>query len=100
VIEPTSVRRFGRTLLPVAAIVVFVAVVGLTIRSAWQAGTLGFDFLAYHQAAVRVLDGGPLYDMSFASAGGFGLFYYPPTFAPLTPAMSRTTGFGDVAHRQ
>ena len=68
--DSSSVRRFGRTLLPIAAILVFVTVVGLTIRAAYQAGTLGYDFLAYHQAAVRVLDGGPLYDMSFASAGG------------------------------
>jgi hypothetical protein len=92
--DAPSVRRFGRTLLPIAGILVFVTVVGLTIRAAYQAGTLGFDFLAYHQAAVRVLDGGPLYDMSFASAGGFGLFYYPPTFAPLVLAfglMSATT---------
>jgi hypothetical protein len=92
--DASSVRRFGRTLLPIAAILVFVTVVGLTIRAAYQAGTLGYDFLAYHQAAVRVLDGGPLYDMSFASAGGFGLFYYPPTFAPLVLAfglLSATT---------
>jgi alpha-1,2-mannosyltransferase len=30
-----------------------------------------------------VLDGKPAYDTSFEAAGGFGLFYYPPTFAPL-----------------
>ena len=45
--------------------------------------TLGFDFLAYHAAATRVLAGEPAYDMSFQGAGGFGLFYYPPTFIPL-----------------
>ena len=45
--------------------------------------TLGYDFLAYHQAAERLLDGRPLYDMSYTETGGFGLFYYPPTFAPL-----------------
>ena len=45
--------------------------------------TLGFDFLAYHSAAVRVLDGQPAYDTTFFGAGGFGLFYYPPTFIPL-----------------
>ena len=92
--EPSAIRRFGRTLLPIAAIVVFVTVIGLTIRAAYQGDTLGYDFLAYHQAAVRVLDGGPLYDMSFESAGGFGLFYYPPTFAPLVLAfglLSATT---------
>ena len=30
-----------------------------------------------------MLDGQPAYDMSFEAAGGFGLFYYPPTFIPL-----------------
>jgi alpha-1,2-mannosyltransferase len=45
--------------------------------------TLGYDFRAYWQAAVRILHGQPLYDMSFQAAGGFGLFYYPPTFAPV-----------------
>src|SRR5262249_46412612 len=78
-----SLRRIGRTALPIVAAVVFAVVIGLTILPGQQAGTLGFDFLAYHQAAVRLLNGQPLYDMSFASAGGFGLFYYPPTFAPL-----------------
>jgi hypothetical protein len=37
--------------------------------------TLGFDFLAYYQAAVRP-DGQALYDMSYTQTGGFGLFYY------------------------
>ena len=32
---------------------------------------------------MRLLSGQPLYDMSFTETGGFGLFYYPPTFAPL-----------------
>ena len=45
--------------------------------------TLGYDFLAYHAAASRVLAGQPAYDTSFEAAGGFGLFYYPPTFIPL-----------------
>ena len=30
-----------------------------------------------------LLDGLPAYDTSFEVAGGFGLFYYPPTFIPL-----------------
>ncbi len=55
--------------------------VGLTLAVAGD--TLGFDFLAYHAAATRVLHGQPAYDMSFEGAGGFGLFYYPPTFIPL-----------------
>ncbi len=45
--------------------------------------TLGYDFLAYHAAAARVLNGLPAYDTSYEAAGGFGLFYYPPTFIPL-----------------
>lgn len=45
--------------------------------------TLGYDFLAYHAAASRVLDGLPAYDTSYVVAGPFGLFFYPPTFLPL-----------------
>jgi hypothetical protein len=73
--------RLGRAALPVLAIVVFVVFVGSTLAVAGD--TLGYDFLAYHAAAVRLLGGEPLYDMSFQATGGFGLFYYPPTFAPL-----------------
>jgi hypothetical protein len=43
-------------------------------------GTLGYDFLAYHEAANRVLGGERLYDPSVKAVGGFGLFYYPPPF--------------------
>ena len=80
-IEASPLIRFGRAALPIVAVLVFVTFVGSTVAVAGD--TLGFDFLAYHQAAVRVLDGEPLYDMSFAVTGGFGLFYYPPTFAPM-----------------
>jgi alpha-1,2-mannosyltransferase len=65
----------------VFAVVVFVLGIGVTLAVAGD--TLGFDFLAYHAAATRVLGGQPAYDMSFEGAGGFGLFYYPPTFIPL-----------------
>ncbi len=68
-------------LLPPLAIVAAVIVPGLVIWAAAAAGTFGYDFLAYHAAASRVVDGRPLYDMSVASAGGFGLFLYPPPFA-------------------
>jgi hypothetical protein len=68
-------------LLPVFAIVIFAAGVGATLAVADD--TLGYDFLAYHAAASRVLAGQPAYDTSFEAAGGFGLFYYPPTFIPL-----------------
>ena len=69
-----------RLLAPIS-IAVFALVLGAVLASAGR--TLGFDFLAYHSAAVRVLDGQPAYDTTFFGAGGFGLFYYPPTFIPL-----------------
>lgn len=72
--------RLGRAALPILAVLSFVAGVGAALAAAGD--TLGYDFLAYHAAAVRLLDGQPLYDMSFTETGGFGLFYYPPTFAP------------------
>lgn len=57
---------------------------GTTALTVGVAGeTLGYDFLAYHAAASRVLEGAPAYDTSFQAAGGFGLFYYPPTFVPV-----------------
>ena len=69
-------------------------VFGLAATLAVAGETLGFDFLAYHQAAARLLAGLPLYDMSYTQTGGFGLFYYPPTFAPILlsfGALSATT---------
>jgi alpha-1,2-mannosyltransferase len=84
-----------RRVLPIVAIAVFAVFVGFAVAAAAQAGTLGFDFLAYHQAANRILAGLPVYDMSFDQAGGFGLFYYPPPFAvgvlplaPLAPSVA------------
>jgi alpha-1,2-mannosyltransferase len=67
-------------LLRVGAIVAFVAIPGVVVAAAESAGTLGFDFLAYHQAAERVLHGQALYDPTVQATGGFGLFYYPPPF--------------------
>jgi alpha-1,2-mannosyltransferase len=55
-------------------------VVGFSLWAASTVGTLGFDFLAYHQAASRVLAGERLYDPTVQATGGFGLFYYPPPF--------------------
>lgn len=76
-----TVVRLGRLGLPIVATLLLVLpVVGVLAVSG---DTLAFDFLAYHAAAVRVLNGEPLYDLSFQAAGGFGLFYYPPMFAPL-----------------
>jgi hypothetical protein len=68
-------------LLPVLALLVIGLTSGATLAVAGD--TLGYDFRAYHAAAVRVLDGRAAYDTSFQAAGGFGLFYYPPTFIPL-----------------
>jgi hypothetical protein len=68
-------------LLPLLAIATLALGVGLTVAVAGD--TLGYDFLAYHAASARVLAGQPAYDTSFEAAGGFGLFYYPPTFIPL-----------------
>lgn len=73
--------RLARTALPVLAVLVFAGSLAATIAVAGD--TLGFDFKAYHQAIVRLFDRQPLYDMSYTQTGGFGLFYYPPTFAPL-----------------
>jgi hypothetical protein len=90
--DTSSLGRLGRAALPIVAILSFALGLGATLRVAGE--TLGFDFLAYHQAAARLLEGHPLYDMSYTQTGGFGLFYYPPTFAPfLLPfgALSPTT---------
>ncbi len=76
-----TLGRLARTALPIIAGLSFVGGLAATLAAAGD--TLGFDFLAYHQAAVRVLNGLPLYDLSYTETGGFGLFYYPPTFAPL-----------------
>lgn len=75
------VLRLGRTGLPIVATLLLVLPVGATLAVAGE--TLGYDFLAYHAASVRILDGQPLYDLGFQATGGFGLFYYPPMFAPL-----------------
>ena len=73
-------RNLLGAILPIAAIVSVVLFVGATLAVAGD--TLGFDYLAYHVAARRVLDGQPLYDMGFEAIKGWGLFYYPPLFLP------------------
>ena len=80
-IDRDAPARLARTALPIVAVLVFAGSLALTL--AFAGDTLGYDFRAYHQAIVRVFDGQPLYDMSYTQTGGFGLFYYPPTFAPL-----------------
>ena len=68
-------------LLPLFAIAAGVLLLGATLAVAGD--TLGFDFRAYWAAGSRVLAGQAAYDTSYTAAGGFGLFYYPPTFIPL-----------------
>jgi alpha-1,2-mannosyltransferase len=86
----------ARAALPVAAIASLLVIPGLVILAAQAAGTLGFDFLAYQQAASRVLAGERLYDPTVQQTGGFGLFYYPPPFVlavlpfALVPAATAT----------
>ena len=86
---------FARLLLPASAIGIFVIFVGAAVIAAAGAGTLGYDFLAYLEAARRVLDGRQLYDLTVHQAGAFGLFYYPPPvalllmpFAVLAPSLA------------
>jgi alpha-1,2-mannosyltransferase len=81
VIDRDAPARLARTALPIVALLVFAG--GVALNLAFAGDTLGYDFRAYHQAIVRLLNGQPLYDMSYTETGGFGLFYYPPTFAPL-----------------
>jgi alpha-1,2-mannosyltransferase len=83
--------------LPVVALVLLATIGGLSLAAAAGAGTLGFDFQAYHQAANRILSGQPLYDTSIQQTGGFGLFYYPPSFVlailPLAPIPASTAAW-------
>ena len=88
---------FGLPCLPVAAVTVFAGFLLLSLAVAGR--TLGYDFLAYHAAAARLIHGQPLYDTGFEAIGGFGLFYYPPTalplilpFGALNPTLPRACG--------
>ena len=81
VMDVPALTRLGRARCRSSPSSPFVLGTGSALAVAGD--TLGFDFRAYHQAAVRLIGGQPLYDTSFQAAGGFGLFYYPPTFAPL-----------------
>jgi hypothetical protein len=83
--------------LPVVALTVFAVSVLAVLAAGAAAGTLGYDYQAYDIAARRLLAGQPLYDTSFAVAGVFGLFFYPPPFilivlplAALLPAAATT----------
>ena len=80
--------RFIFAALPVVAIVTLAVVVAAAAASSAGAGTLGFDFGAYHLALRHLFSGGVLYDQSYATTGGFGLFYYPPTFMLLAAPLA------------
>ncbi len=71
--------RLPRVALVVVALLAF-EVIGLALVDAAASRTSGYDFQAYLQAASRVLDGAPLYDLSVDVAGGFAIFLYPPPF--------------------
>ena len=79
--ERPSLGSLANAALPLIALLVFVLAVVATLAVAGD--TLGYDFLAYHAAAARVLDGQPLYDLAYDIAGPSGLFLYPPAFLPL-----------------
>ncbi len=74
-------ENLARAALPLVAAASFLVGLGLTLAAAGD--TLGYDFRAYHQAVIRLVNGIGLYDMSFTEAGAFGLFFYPPPFAVL-----------------
>ncbi len=69
--------------LPIAAISSLVVIVGLVLLSASSAGTLGYDYHAYANAADRLIHGRPLYDPAVNVAGGFAIYLYPPPFVAL-----------------
>ncbi len=52
--DQPALARLGRAALPIVALLVFGVVVGASVVAAGD--KLGFDFLAYHQAAVRLLE--------------------------------------------
>jgi alpha-1,2-mannosyltransferase len=55
-------------------------------------GTLGYDFKAYRLAVENLLAGRTMYDLSAASMGAFGLFFYPPPFALLAAPFALIPG--------
>ena len=76
--SPISSAGLRAALVPALTLALGLMTVGATLAVAGD--TLGYDYLAYDAAGRRLLAGQPLYDMSFAASGGFGLFYYPPPF--------------------
>ncbi len=97
-----GLRRALLGLGPVLVLALFALTLGAVLSSAGT--TLGYDFEAYRRAAVRILDGQPLYDPGASVAGPFAVYLYPPPFAlaitplALLPAeVSRLTWIGGMA---
>ena len=80
--------RLVAAALPVFASVTMIVMVAATITAAASAGTLGYDYDAYHSALQRVLSGGTLYDVSVEFMGSSSLYFYPPTFIVLTAPLA------------
>jgi len=63
------------------AIVAVLAFEAFGLAMTLGVANLGYDYQAYLQAARRILDGAPLYDVSVNVAGDFAIYLYPPPFA-------------------
>jgi len=74
-----DLRRLGAAALPIIAGLAFAATTVAVLASAGS--TLGADAKAYLGAAHRLMEGRPLYDLSYMATGPTMLFDYPPPFA-------------------
>lgn len=61
-------------------LVAVVALFYLTFGILTARETFGCDFLVYRAAALHLLDGQPIYDLSITQTGSCNLYYYPPPF--------------------
>ena len=86
--DQPALARLGRAALPIVALLVFVvgrrrrSVVSPATRSASTSSPITRPRSACSTASRCTT-------CRFQTTGGFGLFYYPPTFAPLHPAVRR-----------
>lgn len=82
--------RFGTTF---RVLIIVVTGMYLAFGLLTASRTLGCDFLAYHNAAQRLLASESIYDLSITRTGGCGLYQYPPPFVLLALPFS-LLGFG------